>query len=396
LEDTTQQALTAVSVAYAAMFYAAAAILLAALAFRVWRFIRHPEEFRVPDMPGPESHGPHRLEAATNLVLFRSTFFTDRINWIFSACFHFGLLLVVLRHLRYAINPDWVGPVWRLIMLVQPFGLYGGLVMIAGAGGYLARHVLVKEVRAATKPVDLFALILLLIIPIVGYANNLVHTDVVAVKHFFVGLALFHPEELPHDLLLLLHLWLVAVLVVILPFSDLLHMKGFFEKIAKDPSARRVRRHRIALAALALALLVPPAIGGISIADEGWTKPQPDFSKLARAHKNLDPTVMIRNHPNFLMHTRSIVVYEGKRTQMNTIEKCVDCHAVKGDDGQPVGYDDPKHFCNACHRQAAVTIDCFECHNSKPPAEESHAALETSRRLASLFGAAGSTRSAVR
>ena len=373
MEETTQQALTAVSVAYAAMFYAAAVILAAALAFRLWRFVRHPEEFRAPVMPGPESHTPAPLEAATNLVLFRGTFFTDRIQWIFSACFHFGLLLVLLRHLRYAINPDWVGPLWRLIMLVQPFGLYGGLAMIAGVAGYLARHLLVKEVRAATRPLDLFALVLLLVIPVVGYANNLVHTDVVAVKQFFVGLALFHPRELPHDVLLLVHLWLVAVLVIALPFSDLLHMKGFVEHIPGGPDHRRSRRQKAALAVLALLMLVPPALGGATVAGEGWTKPQPDFSKLARAHKNLDATVMIRNHPNFLMHTRGIVVYQGKRTQMNSIEKCVDCHAVKGDDGQPVGYDDPRHFCVGCHRQAAVTIDCFECHNSKPPTEVSQA-----------------------
>lgn len=395
MEETTQQALSAVTIAYAAMFYGAGVLLALTLVLRLWRFIRHPEKFRFPAVPGPESRTSAILKEATNLVLFRGTFFTDRIQWIFSACFHFGLLLVVLRHLRYAINPDWIGPLWRLIVIVQPFGLYGGLAMIAGAAGYLLRRLFVKEVRATTKPFDLFVLLLLLAIPAVGYLNNFVHTDVVAVKRFFVGLAQFHVKELPHDVLLLLHLWLAAVLVIALPFSDILHMKGFVETVPHRESVQRTRRRKALLAALVLLVMVPLAIGGAVVADEGWTKPQPDFTKLARVHKNLDGTVMIRNHPNFLMHTRDVAVFQGKRTQMNSIEKCVECHAEKGSDGLPVAYDDPKHFCNACHRQAAVSIDCFECHNSKPATEESHAALETPSRLAALSRAFEPARSAM-
>jgi len=71
---------------------------------------------------------------------------------------------------------------------------------------------------------------------------------------------------------------------------------------------------------------------------------------------------------------RSIVVYKGVRQDMDRIEKCVDCHAVKGPDGQPVGFDSPDHFCRSCHYRAAVSIDCFECHNSKPPAKKEAAA----------------------
>ena len=41
-----------------------------------------------------------------------------------------------------------------------------------------------------------------------------------------------------------------------------------------------------------------------------------------------------------------------------------------GPDGQPVSYDDPKHFCRSCHSYASVSIDCFECHASKPEPEK--------------------------
>ena len=31
-------------------------------------------------------------------------------------------------------------------------------------------------------------------------------------------------------------------------------------------------------------------------------------------------------------------------------------------------YADPKHFCRSCHDYESVSIDCFECHVSKPDA----------------------------
>ena len=130
-------------------------------------------------------------------------------------------------------------------------------------------------------------------------------------------------------------------------------------------------------------MLLPAAVGVEQVLQEGWTKTPPDFSKLARAHRKEDPTVMIRNHPDFLMGVRSIAVYHGVRPEMDRIEKCVDCHAVKGDDGQPVGYDNPAHFCRSCHYRAAVSIDCFECHNSKPE-KKKEAAAEPAARLAAV------------
>jgi hypothetical protein len=66
-------------------------------------------------------------------------------------------------------------------------------------------------------------------------------------------------------------------------------------------------------------------------------------------------------------------VHQGQREQGDNIERCVSCHAIEGADGTPVGYDDPKHFCGSCHRRAAVTVDCFECHNSRIPKQQESA-----------------------
>ena len=54
------------------------------------------------------------------------------------------------------------------------------------------------------------------------------HTDIVAVKSFFLGLLAFQVRPLPADPILGLHLGLVAALMIVFPFSKLLHVPGLF------------------------------------------------------------------------------------------------------------------------------------------------------------------------
>ena len=77
---------------------------------------------------------------------------------------------------------------------------------------------------------------------------------------------------------------------------------------------------------------------------------------------------MLRNHMNLLGHQRDQTLREGIRGARFSLKGCVDCHAVPGADGTPVGAGDPRFFCTACHLYTAVRIDCFECHASRPEA----------------------------
>jgi nitrate reductase gamma subunit len=54
------------------------------------------------------------------------------------------------------------------------------------------------------------------------------HTDIVAVKAFFLGLMYFDWQPIPTDPVLLAHLGLVATLMIIFPISKLLHAPGVF------------------------------------------------------------------------------------------------------------------------------------------------------------------------
>ena len=70
------------------------------------------------------------------------------------------------------------------------------------------------------------------------------HTDIVAVKAFFLGLMRFDVQPLPADIGLYVHLTLVALLMIIFPFSKLLHAPGlFFSPTRNQVDNPREARH---------------------------------------------------------------------------------------------------------------------------------------------------------
>ncbi len=124
-------------------------------------------------------------------------------------------------------------------------------------------------------------------------------------------------------------------------------------------------------AALAALVALSPAVAG--------DVPQPEIPKAAEGTQCVrPPEFMRRNHMAMLKHDRNLTVHEGDRAVDFSLKECVTCHAVPGADGKPVTVADPKHFCRSCHDYAAVKVDCFECHASRPEATDSAAASQSS------------------
>jgi nitrate reductase gamma subunit len=228
------------TVLYASLFYFAAAVLAAGLTYKVVQYARTPAPLKIPTTPAPTTRSGVVFRIAREVVLFESLFKGSKWTWIFGWMFHFGLFLVLLRHLRYFIDP-----VWLPIQLVQPFGIYGGIAMVVGLVGLWGRRFLVDRVRYISSPSDYLILALLILIGLSGLMMKfVVHTDIVSLKHFIRGLVTFHVQPLPADLLLMLHLLLVIGLMLIFPFSKLLHGPGlFFSPTRNQVDNPREQRH---------------------------------------------------------------------------------------------------------------------------------------------------------
>jgi len=100
-------------------------------------------------------------------------------------------------------------------------------------------------VRYISSPSDHLMLALLAAIAASGLTMKYVaHTDIVALKAFFLGLMAFDWRPLPADSVLLVHLALVATLMIVFPISKLLHAPGvFFSPSFNQVDDARERRH---------------------------------------------------------------------------------------------------------------------------------------------------------
>ncbi len=228
------------TIVYASLFYFAALVLLAGLANKILQYARTPAPLKIPTTPAPVTKRGVLFRIIREVVLFESLFKGNKWTWMFGWIFHFGLFLVTLRHLRYFIDP-----VWLPIQVIQPFGIYGGLAMVAGLAGLWSRRFLVDRVRYITGPSDHLILALLIGIGLTGLGMSfVVHVDVISVKQFFLGLMRFQVQPLPADPLLLLHLLLVVILMIVFPFSKLLHAPGlFFSPTRNQVDNPREQRH---------------------------------------------------------------------------------------------------------------------------------------------------------
>ena len=228
-----------VTLVYSIILYFATVTLVAGLAYRIYTYAKTPAPLRIVTTPAPTTQLGVVYRMWREVVLFESLFKATKWTWMFSWAFHFGMLLVVLRHFRYFTDTPWF---W--VDMIQPFGIYAGFAMVGGLFGLLARRILVDRVRYITSPSDHLMLLMLIGIGASGLLMKFVaHTDIVAVKNFMIGLMEFNIQTMPESPILMVHLGLVALLMIIFPFSKLLHSVGIFFSPTRNQvdNAREVR-----------------------------------------------------------------------------------------------------------------------------------------------------------
>jgi nitrate reductase gamma subunit len=228
------------TITFTLLFYVATAVFIIGLALRIRLYAKTPTPLRIPTTPAPITAAGVWRRMFFEVTLFTSLFKSNRWIWIFGWIFHAALLLVLLRHLRY-----FTDPVWSWVTLLQPLGAYAAFAMIAGLAGLWARRLLVDRVRYISSPSDHLMLALLIAIGLSGLGMKYVApTDIVAVKAFFLGLMYFDWQPFPPDTILILHLLLVVALMLIFPFSKLLHAPGvFFSPTRNQIDNPREKRH---------------------------------------------------------------------------------------------------------------------------------------------------------
>lgn len=81
----------------------------------------------------------------------------------------------------------------------------------------------------------------------------------------------------------------------------------------------------------------------------------------------VEPTEVMRSqHMKFLLHHRDETVLFGIRTKKYSLKNCISCHVSEDQAGNYIRINSEGQFCQECHEEAAVHLDCFQCHATTP------------------------------
>lgn len=261
--------------------YIGIAIFLIGLVWRVTRWARAPVPFRIPTVCGQHKSlawiKPGRLESpattlgvvgrmALEILLFRSLFRNtkseliqgprlvqdeNKLLWLGALAFHWSLLVVFVRHLRFFLQP--IPGCVQLLESADGFFQVGipilyltDVTLLAALTYLLFRRLANPQVRYISLPADYAALLLLGGIAVTGVLMRyFVKVNLLEVKRLAMGLVTFHPY-LPQGVgfIFYLHLALVSALLAWFPFSKLMHLGGVWLSPTRNlANNNRRKRH---------------------------------------------------------------------------------------------------------------------------------------------------------
>ncbi|MEW6044979.1 MAG: sulfate reduction electron transfer complex DsrMKJOP subunit DsrM [Bacillota bacterium] len=261
--------------------YAALAVFLAGVVYRVVKWASAPVPFRIPVTCGQQKSlpwikaskvenpsGPWGVLAriALEVLFFRSLIRNTRAElrpgpklayhwekwlWVGSLVFHWSVLIILIRHLRLFTEPvpafvSGLEGLDAFFRLGQPVLYMTDVTVVAAVTYLLIRRALIPRVRYISLPGDYILPLLILAVALSGILMRyFLRVDVPSVKELALGLVTFRPR-VPDGIgaIFYIHLLLVSLLLACFPFSKLVHMAGIFLSPTRNlANNSRARRH---------------------------------------------------------------------------------------------------------------------------------------------------------
>lgn len=186
---------------------------------------------------------PHRgslrvwTETAADVLLFRRLLYENGLLWICAWTFHVSFLLVLVRHMRYIMNP-----VPKCIAGLQPLGLFAGYILPLSVVFIALIRTTVRE-RYVSRS-NYFILGLVFLIGITGLLLHIFRSDLVGVKEFTLGVFTFSPRPVPQSPLFVVHFLLVLLLLLFLPFHLFIAPVIMHEARKREAGLKRMLHER--------------------------------------------------------------------------------------------------------------------------------------------------------
>ncbi len=261
--------------------YIAVLIFIVGFIYRVMDWASSPVPFRIPTTCGqqkslpwikqnkidnPFTTGGVIIRMMLEILCFRSLFRNTRMSlnegpkisyvwekwlWLAALAFHYSFLTVLIRHLRFFLEPvpvciQWLEKIDGFFQIGLPGLFISGAVLLAAVTFLFLRRIYLPQMRYISLAADFFPLFLIISIAITGILMRyFTKVDVVGIKELAMGLASFHPV-IPEGIgvLFYIHLFLVSILFIYFPFSKLMHMGGVFMSPTRNlPNNTRAKMH---------------------------------------------------------------------------------------------------------------------------------------------------------
>ncbi|MDI6735027.1 MAG: sulfate reduction electron transfer complex DsrMKJOP subunit DsrM [bacterium] len=261
--------------------YVAISIFIIGVVTRVVKWSLSPVPFRIPTTCGQQKSlswlkcdclenpsttagviGRMALEILTFRSLFRNTqtelkqgpylvYQEEKLLWLAALAFHWSFLVVVIRHFRLFIEPipgclSLLCSLDGFMEIGSPVVFLSGVALLGAVSFLLLRRILSRKVYYISLPADYFPLFLIIGIAISGILMRyFTKVDVVNIKAYTLGLLSLQPV-IPTDVSVIfyIHLFLVCVLLVYIPFSKLMHLGGIFLSPTRNmANNNRLKRH---------------------------------------------------------------------------------------------------------------------------------------------------------
>ncbi len=260
--------------------YAAILVFLGGFVMRVVDWARSPVPFRIPTTAGQQKTldwiKPSKVDSpytswgvvgrmALEILCFRSLFRNTKMElkegkllygsakwlWLAGLAFHYSLLVIVIRHLRFFTEPvpfvvQVLDSVDSMLQIGSPLLYQSSILIVAALMFLLFRRLVNPQVRYISLPADYFPLFLILGIVLTGILMRyFVKVDLMSVKVLAMGLVTFRPT-VPEGIgvIFYMHMFLFSVLLAYFPFSKLMHLGGVFLSPTRNlPNNSRMVRH---------------------------------------------------------------------------------------------------------------------------------------------------------
>jgi nitrate reductase gamma subunit len=155
--------------------------------------------------------------------------------WLFAMAFHYAFLAVILRHLRFFLEPvpaciQFLETLDGFLQVGLPVMMLSGVVLLGAVTFLFLRRLFIGRIRYISLASDYFPLFLIFGIAFTGLLMRyFTKASIVKIKELAMGLVTFQPV-VPDgiDVIFYIHLFLVCVLLAYFPFSKLMHMGGIF------------------------------------------------------------------------------------------------------------------------------------------------------------------------